>query len=276
MIKRLLIICCLIMGIIGINRYAYAQELSIPDPNLASAVRNVLSLPQDAPITQQLMQNLTILIAQGTQISDLTGLEYATNLEILNLKSNQISDISVLADLTKLDLLSLASNQINDISPLSALTSLSMLWLNENQISIVKSLSSLTQLQSLSLASNQIRIITPLKGLTQLETLYLNSNQISSVKLLRELPNLEELYITDNPISDIFQIHQMIASGVAVDFGTSVPHESQVALTRVVFNEIRNASDDKNDWVELKNISNRNISLAEWEPEYSYTSRNRC
>ena len=44
-----------------------------------------------------------------------------------------------------------------------------------------------------------------------------------------------------------------------------MPHESQVALTRVLFNEIHNGSDDKNDWVELKNISNREIDLEEWE-----------
>ena len=265
MIKRLYIVLCVLVVSIRLNGIANAQEVSIPDPNLAAAVRNALDLSQETPITQQLMQKLTILNAQNKQISDLTGLEHATNLEILNLKSNQISDISALAGLTQLDLLSLGSNQIKDISLLSALTNLSMLWLNENQISIVKSLSNLTQLQSLSLASNQIRIITPLKSLTQLETLYLNSNQIGSIRPLRELPNLEALYIADNPISDIFQIHQMIAAGIAVDFETSVPNESQVALTRVLFNEIRNASNDRNDWIELRNISNTDIPLNEWE-----------
>ncbi len=265
MTQRLYILFSVLIVIIGLNGIANAQEVSIPDPNLAAAVRNALGLPQETPITQQLMQKLTILNAQKAQISNLTGLEHATNLEILNLKSNQISDISALADLTQLELLSLTSNQINDISPLSTLTNLSMLWLNENQISIVKSLSNLTQLQSLSFASNQLRIITPLKSLTQLETLYLNSNQISSIRPLRDLLNLEELYIADNPISDIFQIHQMIAAGVDVDFETSVPNESQVALTRVLFNEIRNAADEKNDWIELKNISNSDIPLSEWE-----------
>ena len=263
--NRFSTIFCVFITIFGLNLVASAQEVSIPDSNLASAVRTTLSLPQEEPITQQLMQKLVILSAQGAQISDLTGLEHATNLEILNLKSNQISDITALADLTQLDLLSLASNQIKDISPLSALTNLSMLWLNENQISILKSLSGLTQLEILYLNSNQIRIVTPLKSLTYLETLNLNSNQISSIRPLRELPNLEVLYIGDNPISDIFQIHQMIAAGVAVDLETSVPNESQVAMTRVLFNEIRNASNDRNDWIELKNISNSDVSLSEWE-----------
>ena len=40
---------------------------------------------------------------------------------------------------------------------------------------------------------------------------------------------------------------------------------SSVAMDRVVFNEIRNASEDKNDWIELKNISDEAISLTDWE-----------
>ena len=368
-------ILSVLMLVFGWNLTASSQEISIPDPNLAAAVRKAFSLPQDEPITKQMMQELTNLNAQRAKIKDLTGLEHATHLKILNLNTNQISDISILAGLTQLQNLSLASNQIKDISaleeltelnilslnsnqirnisalmgltqlhflslvsnqindisalsgltqleqlslwdnqindisalagltqleslylvsnqiddikPLAGLTNLSELWLDDNQISdlsplsgllelvdlslgsnqiiFVKSLVNLTQLESLSLEFNQIRIVTPLKSLTQLETLYLSSNQIMSIKPLRDLQNLEELYITDNPISDIFQIHQMIAKGVAVDFETSVPNESQVALTRVLFNEIRNASNDRSDWIELKNISNSDIPLSEWE-----------
>lgn len=38
-----------------------------------------------------------------------------------------------------------------------------------------------------------------------------------------------------------------------------------VALDRLVLNEIRNASADRDDWVELKNISGSELSLAGWE-----------
>ena len=34
---------------------------------------------------------------------------------------------------------------------------------------------------------------------------------------------------------------------------------------RVIFNEIRNAEDDRNDWLELKNISNESVALKMWE-----------
>ncbi|MDD9974766.1 MAG: hypothetical protein OXU27_12210 [Candidatus Poribacteria bacterium] len=42
-------------------------------------------------------------------------------------------------------------------------------------------------------------------------------------------------------------------------------HASKVAMDKVIFNEIRNASDDKNDWIELKNISDEEIALKDWE-----------
>lgn len=40
---------------------------------------------------------------------------------------------------------------------------------------------------------------------------------------------------------------------------------SDVAMDRVVFNELYNATDDTNDWVELKNISDVPVSLKDWE-----------
>ena len=288
MIKRFHTILCVLVVLIGLNQIANAQEVSIPDPNLASAVRNALELPQETPITQQLMQqNLLNLDASNANITDLTGLEHATNLIRLKLNANQISDLKPLAELTKLESLSLNSNKISDLKPLAGLTNLSALRLTNNQISNITPLTGLTRLEELllgsnqisnliplreltqlvelDLESNQIRFVSALRGLTELEILLVSFNQISSIGPLKFLPNLEELDISDNPISDISQIHELIASGVEVDFETSVPHESQVALTRVLFNEIRNASNDKDDWVELRNISSSDIPLNEWE-----------
>ena len=287
MTKRLYIGLCVLIVIIRLNGIANAQEVSIPDTNLASVMRGALSLSQAEPITQQLMQQLTALNGRNSEISDLTGLEHATNLTNMNLNNNQIKDLTPLAGLTHIESLSLESNQVSELTPLAELTNLSVLRLTDNQISDLKPLAELTQLEELLLdsneinnlvplrglvqlielylADNQIRIVTPLKDLLQLEILNLSSNRIESIRPLYSLTNLEEFYITDNPISDISQIHELVAAGVEVDFETSVPHESQVALTQVLFNEIRNASDDKNDWIELRNISNRNIPLQEWE-----------
>ncbi len=43
------------------------------------------------------------------------------------------------------------------------------------------------------------------------------------------------------------------------------PSRSQSVTHRLVFNEIRNASDDMNDWIELKNVCGADVQLSDWE-----------
>ena len=52
-----------------------------------------------------------------------------------------------------------------------------------------------------------------------------------------------------------------------IEFGRRriVVYPSHVAMDKIVFNEFRNATDDTNDWIELKNISDEPVSLLEWE-----------
>ena len=263
MIKRIYI---LFIVLIGFNHIASAQEVTFPDFNLESAIRNTLEILQETTITQQLLQQeLSALNASEMEISDLSGLEHATNLARLSLNTNKISDLTPLSGLTKLESLSLNSNEISNLTPLAGLTNLTKLRLNENNIQTLVPLRGLTKLVELHLETNDIKIVTPLKDLTNLEELYLRENRIESIRQLTSLANLEVLDISDNPISDVTQVHQLIALGVDVDFDTAVPHESQVAQTNVLFNEIRNAPDDKNDWIELRNISSRDIALNNWE-----------
>src|SRR6185369_2414055 len=53
--------------------------VTIPDTNLLSAVRTALNRPT-GPLSNVHMLLLTALYADGLNISNLTGLEYATNL----------------------------------------------------------------------------------------------------------------------------------------------------------------------------------------------------
>ena len=52
-----------------------------------------------------------------------------------------------------------------------------------------------------------------------------------------------------------------------IEFGRRGPlvFPSYVPMDKVIFNEFRNAENDQNDWVELKNISDEAVSLKEWE-----------
>ena len=62
-----------------------APEANVPDDNLKAAIREVLDLNAEAPITLAHMSRLTQLKAEDAGISDITGLEEAANLTRLEL-----------------------------------------------------------------------------------------------------------------------------------------------------------------------------------------------
>ena len=73
------------------------EIVSIPDMNLRAVIEDSLGKARGAPISRDEMATLTRLDARDANISDLTGLEFATGLTYLNLNLNLISDVSVLS-----------------------------------------------------------------------------------------------------------------------------------------------------------------------------------
>ncbi len=178
--------------------------VAIPDANLRAAIEAALGKERGASITQAEMATLDILVAGDADITDLTGLEYATNLTEMNLWGNGISDVSPLSELTNLADLHLGSNNISDVSPLSGLINLTWLSLEiNNNISDVSPLSGLTNLRVLFLSYNNISDLSPLSELTNLTGLYLRGNNISDLSPLSELTNLTGLYLWGNNILDV-------------------------------------------------------------------------
>ena len=178
-------------------------EVNIPDPNLRAAVAEAIGVSPSASIIRGWIAQLTYLKATEANISDLTGLEFATRLTWLQVWSNRISDLSPLAGLTNLRSLSLRENRISDLSPLAGLTTLTHLLLRENRVSDISPLAGLTNLIELHLSSNSISDISPLAGLTQLSVLYLSDNNISDISVLAGLTRLSSLYLNSNSISDL-------------------------------------------------------------------------
>ncbi len=194
---------------------AAAQVVNIPDPNLRTAIEKALGKASGATITVSDMANLTRLEAKNANISDLTGLEFATNLTNLDLSdeyveaerrwinSNSVSDLSPISGLTKLRGLWLQRNAVSDISPVAGLTNLTRLGLRENTISDISPLAGLTNLTWLNLAFTSISDISPLAGLTNLTDLLLFGNSILDISPLAGLTNLATLTLTRNGLSDI-------------------------------------------------------------------------
>ena len=187
------------------------ENVTIPDANLATVVREALGLDPNAPIPKKKLEALEILQALDKDIGDLTGLEKATGLKTLIIRGAHdqkiIRDITPLAGLTQLTKLCLQGNKIKDIKPLAGLTQLTDLKLHNNSlIRDITPLANLKQLIHLSLWSNLISDITPLAELTQLKILQIFDNEISDITPLANLKQLTHLDISINEISDITPI----------------------------------------------------------------------
>ena len=208
------------------------EVVSIPDANLAAVVRGTLGLAPGDAISQLDMLRLGWLEANGRQITDLTGLEYAVNLKGLNLGDNQISDITPLAESTIIEGLELHYNNISDISSLAAMTNLSGLNLDGNSVSDLSPLTELINLQNLLLWENSVSDISPLAGLTHLQNLALGGNSVSDISPLVGLTHLGGLDLWDNPLSYTSintHIPALQRRGVTIHFDVHIPH----SLTKV-------------------------------------------
>ena len=206
LVKILHRIICLLFVLIA--SFASAQVVDIPDPNLRDAITEKLELPANTPITQQEMLKLTKLIANRKNITDLTGLKYATNLEVLNLVNNRFTDISPLANLTNLTHLYLTSNALETIEPLAGLINLRVLALYNTGVKDITPLANLTAVESLVLVRNMIVDISPLVGLKNLKRLQLAENPIQDFSPLLELEGVE--LDLDIDLNRLDQLHLVV------------------------------------------------------------------
>ena len=187
-------------------------QANIPNFNLRAAIEEALGKKEGVPIAPGEMAVLTRLEVPNANISDLTGLEFATNLTYLDLgyvtegrriNSNSASNLSPLSGLTKLIRLNLWGNGISDISPLERLTNLTQLDLSDNSISDISPVAELTNLTHLDLDGNPLSDISAVTGLTNLTFLDIWRTPISDISPVAGLTNLTTLGLGSNSISDL-------------------------------------------------------------------------
>lgn len=130
------------------------EAVDFADENLKNAIANQLKI-QHRDIYTDDMEKLTDLDASYSDISDLSGIEYAVNLTSLMLYGNKIEDLSPLANLTNLVSLDLDENLITSIGNLKNLKNLETLFLSFNQIEDIDVLSELPNLSYLTLIGNE-------------------------------------------------------------------------------------------------------------------------
>ena len=196
---------CVLLSILAILNMgvSVADAQWMPDTNLRNGVRRALGFVSGDVLTKRKILDLTEFNAVNLDISDLSGLEFATNLVELNLNGNSISDLSALSGLENLTHLYLRNNDITDVEPLRDLTQLEVLWVANNSVSDVEPLRDLTQLEVLWLTNNSVSDISALAGLVNLRDLRFRNNSVSDVSALEGLVNLRALRFPNNSVSDV-------------------------------------------------------------------------
>ena len=176
----------------------YLTPVNIPDANLRAVIEDSLGKASGETITRGEMASLYDLKAPNSNISDLTGLEFATGLLGLSLDNNTITDISPLSNLTSLLALALGNNTITDISPLSNLPNLHGLGLDNNTITDISPLSNLTNLFILALNNNSISDLSPLVANTGLgsgdqvqDQVQVRGNPLNATSINTHIPALQ-------------------------------------------------------------------------------------
>ena len=177
-----------------------AQEVSIPDPGLAAAVREALQKPA-GPLIEPDMLQLTVLNAHDRNISNLAGLEAARNLNTLLLFSNHLTNF-FLPSLTNLVSLNLSANSLTNVTLPGGMTKLFSLLIAGNPLTLITLPSDLTQLEELDLQGNQLTSFNLPPGLAGLSVLDLTFNALTNLSLPDGLTNLDLLRLSENSLTN--------------------------------------------------------------------------
>ena len=220
--------------------------IDIPDPNLRAVIEEKLGKAPGADIAIKDMQTLTELHASDANISNLTGLEYATNLKWLQLEGNNISDISALTLLTDLTGLWLDNNSISDISPLAQLIHLIHLDLGKNSISDISPLVENTGLGNEDLVALTGNPLNALSINTHITVLLSRGVEVLFDNVTARLEDIA-------PIVDILDpnLRTLIEEKLGKSPGTAINVAEMEALT-----ELRASDEDITDLTGLEAATN--------------------
>jgi internalin A len=183
----------LVFGLLPLKADA---QVEFVDPNLEAAVRQTLGKPVGT-ITPSDMATITLLEVGWANITNLTGLEWATNVKTIYLPGNSLTDVTPLQGLSSLSALSLEWNELVSVPPLTnaALTFLDLLG---NPVTNIDNLAGLSNLASINFEACSIHDAAPLRFCPRLQVLSLYKNKITDISVLSTLTNLGSLDLGAN------------------------------------------------------------------------------
>lgn len=180
------------------------EAVTLQDPAVDRAVREQLSLSEDAELMSDLLWSITHLVLPDT-VADLTDLSRFTSLRSLSINDVSGLDLSVLSSLTSLQELDLSGCTISSdaLQAIGSLTHLRKLILNGCALTDITAFSQLTGLTELSLSGNSLDDIGILSLMTELERVDLSRNPLSSIAALSACNKLKYLDISNCSITSL-------------------------------------------------------------------------
>ncbi len=186
-----------------------AQIVSIPDVGLRAAINDALDKAPNATIAAHELATLRNFEAHNADISDLTGLEFATGLEEIRCNNNLISDLSPLEGLIRLRVVEFRENVISDLSPIAELINVEWVIVNHNLISDLSPLSELINLHGLEISDNVISDLSPLAGLIKLQRIWMSENPLGDLSPLTGLTSLRYFRSWGTPILNLAALAEL-------------------------------------------------------------------
>ncbi len=221
--------CCTVMLVMSVLAGVAPAQVTCPDATdtstvltsdclvdtgLRAAIEAALGKSSGANITVGELQGLTILDARERQISDATGIEYATGLTLIALSKNNLSSIDLTSN-TALERIGVGKNALTSID-VTGLDKVEILYLDDNELTEITGLDDLTKLGYLKADGNDFESID-LTNNTALYYISLDDNELGPyddddddmtddvfpIIGLSNLTGLTELSLTDNELTSI-------------------------------------------------------------------------
>jgi Leucine-rich repeat (LRR) protein len=180
--------------------------VNIPDQRLLTQIQIALDIDDETDITPEMMLELIELDLNASddfsgdlsEISDLTGLEYALNLEYFRISYTAVTDLSPVSDLENIEYFRINNTAIDDISPIAGYTNLT--YFNANTVT------GLTD-------------ISPLLGNDNLHTTILREVPMGNegLETLRTFPIIHRINMRDTGVTDISPLGEMMANGALLN-----------------------------------------------------------
>lgn len=273
------------LTIAGYTIGGIVEKMEFADPAMEAAIRNTLSVADDAEIfTNDLWKITEFTIPEGTKVySDLKHMVFLESLTIENGVSDELSNLSSLGALTKLSIsgtavsknalstigtlpklneLHLNHCEIGNIAPLETAISLVTLDLSNNNISNISALSNMAQLQNLNLSNNTLVDLAPLSSCNALINLDVSSNIVSTLAPISNLKGLTHLNAGTNSITELGAIENLTALTHLMlpknKLSSIAPLAKCVALTDLDISS--NALTDISSAAKIKSLVNLNFA----------------